>query len=110
MARRREEAGFGEIGEFELMGALLDLMGPLLDLALEAGIGILQLRRHAVELLGERFELVSSFDRDPLVEIAAANARGASAYRLDRNDHPAREEQAGQEGKREAGQQQRARA
>ena len=38
----------------ELAQRRLELAGPLLDLLLEARIGLLELRRHAVELLGER--------------------------------------------------------
>src|SRR5581483_401671 len=52
MARGREKAGFGLVGELELARTFLDL-------ALERRVGLLQLRRHAVESLAERFELVA---------------------------------------------------
>ena len=70
MARRRQEPGFGLIGERKLMRAFLDL-------ALEGRIRILKLGRHAVELLAERLELVTGVDRDSVGQIAAADSHGA---------------------------------
>ena len=46
-----------------------ELVRALLDLQLEAGVRLLQLSRHAVELLGECAELVVALDLDPLVEL-----------------------------------------
>ena len=46
MACGREKAGLGQIGQFELVRALLDL-------ALQRCIGALELLRHAVELLAQ---------------------------------------------------------
>src|SRR4029453_7366641 len=85
MARSGQEAGFGKIGEFELLRAFLDL-------ALERGMGILQLGRHAVELVTQRLKLVAGPDRDPLIEIATSEARRAVTQGFDRYHHAARQE------------------
>ena len=66
----------------------------VLDLAFEGRVGVLQLGRHAVELVAERLQLVAGLDRDALRQIAAADACRAVAQRTDRNDHPAGEIQA----------------
>src|SRR5258708_2750221 len=70
VARGREETGFCGIGE-------LELTGPLLDLAFERCVGILELRRHAIELLAKRLHFVPGPYADPLVKVAPADARGA---------------------------------
>ena len=68
----------------------------VLDLLLELGVGLLELAGHVVELVGERLELVAGLDQDALVELAAADALGALAQRLDRHHHPSRQEHAGE--------------
>src|SRR6266566_1905543 len=78
--RRRQETRFSGIGEFELMG-------PLLDLAFKGRVGIPELRRHAVELFAQCFQFVAGFYADLLVEVAAADARGAVMQRADRYRH-----------------------
>ena len=82
------------------------LMRALLDLLLQAGVGFLQPPRHVVELVGQHFELVAGLDRDALLEIAGADLRRAFAQPLDRHDHLARQEQAGEERQRQAADQQ----
>src|SRR5260370_36433143 len=77
-------------------------MGPLLDLAFKRRTGILELRRPAIELLGERFQFIAGFYADPLVEVASADARGAVMQCADRYRHSTREIEA-----RECGQYQR---
>src|SRR5215831_1126761 len=99
MARRREKPGFREVRKRKLMG-------PFLDLAFEARIGVLQLLGHAVELLGECLKLVAGPDRDALSEIAAADAAGTPAVLPNWNHPAARHAQAGQKGKRDANKQQ----
>ena len=87
------------------------LGGALLDLALEAGIRLPQLRAHLVELLGQAFELVAGADLDALVELAGADPRGAFLQRADRPHQRAREEKArGDRDQQAADQQQRGRA
>ena len=95
-------------GGFELAALLLDLAErslelacPLLDLLLEACVGLLEPRRHPVELLGQRAELVGTRDIDPLVERAAAHPRGRCLHRLDRPGHPPGEDEARPDGKGE---------
>ena len=46
---------------FQLVDRLRQIPRPLLHLGLEAGIGFRQLARHAVELVGELFQLVGVF-------------------------------------------------
>ncbi len=100
MARRRQKAGFGEVGKLELLRALLDF-------ALERSIRILKPGSHAVELIAESLELIAGSDRDALGEIAAADPRGTVPQGLDRHDHSAGKEQAGENRKYESGKEQR---
>ena len=59
------------------MTARFELVCALLDLLFQARIGFLQLPRHCVELIGERFELVAGLDGDALREVAATEACSA---------------------------------
>ena len=90
----------------QLLDRARQLARPLLDLAFEVGVGFLQLPRHLIEVLGERLQLVAGPDVDAAPQIAPADARGALLQRPDRADQVAREEQARQDGDREAEQQQ----
>jgi hypothetical protein len=65
------------------------------------------LRRHAVELIGERFEFVPGSNGYALSEVTAADARRTGAQGLNRNHHPARKKEAGEESEGETRQQQR---
>src|SRR5258706_6061492 len=80
VARRRQKPGFCRIGE-------LELMGPLLDLAFERRVGILELRRHAIELFAQRLQFVAGLYADLLVEVAPADARGTIMQGADRYGH-----------------------
>jgi hypothetical protein len=70
------------------------LRRALLDLALEAGIRLAQLRAHPVELLGQSFELVAGADLDVALEIAGADLRRAFLQRAQRPDQGAGEKEA----------------
>jgi hypothetical protein len=83
----------------------LSWWGPLIDLALERPVELLQLRRHAVELLAERLELVAGRDVDPLIERSGTDPGGALLQRADRRHHPAGQHQARQHRERQAGEQ-----
>ena len=85
----------------QLAHRLRQLAGPGFDLLLEVRVGILQLRRHVVELVGERLELVAGPDRYALAQIAAADARGAGLQGPYRHQHLARQEHAGKHCERE---------
>src|SRR5262249_50999478 len=61
----------------KLTTARFQLVGALLDLLFQAGVGFLQLARHVVELIRERFELVAGLDGDALAEVAATEACSA---------------------------------
>jgi hypothetical protein len=74
-----------------LIQGLLQLGGALLDLALQAGVGLAQLRAHAVELVAERLELVAGAHRDLLLKVALADTLRAFLQRADRAHHAARE-------------------
>src|SRR5262249_5372082 len=89
-------AGFGEVRDFELARALLDL-------ALERGIRFLQPCRHAIELLPERLELIAGLDRDALVQLAAADPRRAGAEGAYRHNHFARKQESGKKCQGESG-------
>ena len=98
VARCGEEARLRQVGDLQLVGALLDL-------AFERRVGALQLRRHVVELFAERLQLVAGLDGDAVVERARADAGGAGGERPDRHHHHAREKQRREQRQREAGQQ-----
>ena len=89
----------------KLATARLDLVCAQLDLLLQTGIGFLQTPGHIVELVGKRLQFVARLDRDALVEIATADARGARPQCLDRADHAAGEKHPGEDRKAECGQQ-----
>src|SRR5262249_50141091 len=91
MARRSEEARFREVCNCKLLGAFLDL-------AFKERIGVLQLFRHAVELVGQRFKLVAGPYRNALSEMPAAVPAAAPPRPLDCTHLPRSEEQPGQEG------------
>ena len=61
----------------ELADRARQLLGPLLDLAFEVGVGFLELPGHEIELLGERLQLVAGLDIDAALKIAPADAGGA---------------------------------
>ena len=90
--------------EFE---RLLQLGGALLHLALEARVGLAQLRGHAVELPGERLELVAGAHLDLAFEVAGADALRAFLQRSDGPHHAAREVHGGQRREQQAGDDQR---
>ena len=82
----------------KLTTARFQLVRALFNLLFEARIGFLQLPRHGVELVGERFELVAGLDGDALAEVAAAEPCGTCPQRLDRADHAAGEKHPGEHG------------
>jgi len=65
VAGRSEEARLGTVGRYQFFGALGDLV-------LEAGVGLSQPCRHAIELHRESFQLVAAAYLDALVERAGA--------------------------------------
>ena len=85
----------------ELGERRLELPRSLLDLLLETRIGLLQPLGHAVELLGERAQLVASSDVDSLIERSSADLRRRHLHRLDRPGHPAGEHDARADGQGE---------
>src|SRR6516164_5702628 len=90
------ECGVHSLADFaeraQLCHRLRQLLGALLHLFFEVRVGLLQLSRHVVELLAERFKLVAGSNRDALGQVTAADAGGASAQRLDWAHHLAREQ------------------
>ena len=95
VARRRQETRLGEIGELELPRALDHL-------ALERRVGLLQLRRHAVELISQRLQLVAGRDVDAVIERARADPGGARLQGPDRPYHLPGEQEAQQHRKTES--------
>ncbi len=85
---------------------LLQFPGALFHLALEARIRLAQLRGHAVELVGERLELVAGLDRDLRVEVAGADALRAFLQHADRPRHVPREPYGGEGGEKDTGDEQ----
>ena len=79
-----------------------ELARPVLDLLLEGGVRLVELGRHAVELVGEPLELVAGLHVDPLVERARADPRRARLERVDRGRHAPRQEEARQDRQRDA--------
>ena len=81
----------------QLVDRLCEVAGALFHLGFEDGIGLLELARHAVELVGELFQLVLGVDVDAVTEIAGAEPPRAGAQRRDRNQHPARQQRTGKD-------------
>jgi len=81
----------------ELVDRLRQVAGARLHLGFEARIGLVQLPRHAVELIGEFLQFVSGPHIDAVAEIAAAETPRAGAQRGDRDQHPPCEQRAGQD-------------
>ena len=98
VTRCRKETRLRQIGRLQLLGALLHL-------ALERRVGGLQLARHVVQLLSQRFELVSRLDRDAMIELASADARRSGGQGADGNHHQARHQQCREQRQNEPGQQ-----
>ena len=94
----------------ELVDRLRQIARALLDLGFEAGIGFLQLARHAVELVGEFFQLVLGVHVDAMAEIAGAEPPRAGAQRRDRDQHPPRQQGAGEDRDHEPERDQQARS
>ena len=86
----------------ELVDRLREIARALLHLGFEAGIGLVQLAGHAVELVGEFFQLVLGVDVDAMAEIAGAEPPRAGAQRRDRDQHAARQKRAGEDRDHEA--------
>src|SRR5262245_8079029 len=80
-----------------LLEGFRQLPCPGLYLLLESRIGLLQLLRRAIELLAECLELVPGLHVDAMIEGAGSDPRGSFSQRADRRDHPASEENAGQD-------------
>jgi hypothetical protein len=93
-------------GKLELPALLRHFAGPILDLLLQVRIRFAELRGHRVELLGERFELITGPHRNPLVQRARTDAHGSLLERLNRRHHLADEVEACQHCQQQAQQQQ----
>ena len=86
-----------------LLERLGELARPVLDLLLEGGVRLVELGRHAVELVGEPLELVARLHVDPLVERARPDPLRARLERPDRGRHAPGQEEARQHRERHAG-------
>ena len=91
---RNRAADFLE--NLKFIDRLRQIAGALLDLGFKAGIGFMQLAGHAVELIGEFFQLVLGVDVDAMAEIALAETARAAAQCRDRDQHAAGEHGAGE--------------
>jgi hypothetical protein len=89
-----------------LLERVRQLVRALVDLALEAGVRLAQVRGHPVELGRERLELVAGPDVDRVVELALADQLGPFLQRADRAREAARQEQRDQRRDHEAAEQQ----
>ena len=49
-----------------LLQGLGQFLGSVFDLLLQVGVGLLQLRGHLVELVGQDFDLVAGFEFEPV--------------------------------------------
>ena len=84
--------------------------GAVIDLALKACIGLLEIGGHGVELVGQRFELVAGTHHDLLVQVAGTDLRRAGLQRADRLHHAPRQEHAGEHRQEQGGEQHAERA
>ena len=83
----------------------MQLTRALLHLAFERRIGTLQLGRHVVQLVSQRFELVSRLDIDAMIECACADARRSSGQGANGNHHQARQKERREQRQNEPAQQ-----
>ena len=79
----------------ELVDRARQIARALLDLGLQDRIGLVQLAGHAVELVGEFFQLVLGMHVDTMAEIAGPQPPRPGAQRIDRDQHPPRQQHAG---------------
>ena len=93
-----------------LLERFAQLSGTGVDLLLEGGVRLLELRRRPIELVGQCLELVARPDLDAVAELARPDAGGARLERLDRLDHAPRQERAREHGERHAEQDEHRRA
>src|SRR5439155_19210265 len=84
-----------------------ELLRAFLDFALERRIRILKSHGHAIELVAKHYQFIAGLDRNALGGVAAADPRGADAQRLNRHDHSAGKEQAGEKREHESAEEQR---
>ncbi len=89
---------------------LPQLPRPLLDFALQARVGLAQLRRHTVELVRQRLQFIAAVDVNALVQFTGRNARRAGLQHADGADHAPRQDEAGQKSHGHAREEQDARA
>ena len=75
----------------QLVDGLREVAGALLHLPFEVGVGLLQLRGHAVELSGELFQLIGGLHLDAVAELAFAEQPRAGGQRGDRDQHAPRQ-------------------
>src|SRR3954471_13050907 len=101
VARGCEEERFRLVRSVELARALGDA-------ALEAGVKVFELRRHAVELPGELLQLVAGFHADAMPEVSLAYSSRAEAQRADWRNHATHEHQARGERERQSQEKQEA--
>ncbi len=93
-----------------LLQRVREIARPLLDLALQTRVRLLELGGHLVELVGQRLELVAGANVDPVAQVAAADPAGARLQRLYGLDHAAGEDQAHDQREQDAEADQRHRA
>ena len=85
----------------ELADRAFEIARALFDLLLELGVGVLELRGHEIEVVGEVFDLVAGPHLDLMAEIAFGQMRRAVAHGLDRHRHPARQDEPGADAEHE---------
>ena len=88
-----------------MLERFLQLACPLLDLALQPLVQVLETAGHLVEPLRQRLDLVAGPDRQAMIEIASADAGRTISQGVDRHHHAPREPQAGQAGQPQCRQQ-----
>src|SRR5712675_2806334 len=81
-------------------------MRTLDDLPLERCIRLLELYRHTIELLTQRFKLVICLDRYAMTEVSASDPHGARAQLPDWINHSAYQLQTGHDCHQNAGREQ----
>jgi hypothetical protein len=85
-----------------LFQGFAQLGGTVLDLLFEAGIGFLERLGRAVELIGQRFQLVARLDLEAVTEVAAAHALSPCLQGPDRHHHAPGQQGAGKPGNEQA--------
>ena len=78
-----------------LIQRLSEFARAVFNFVLQVGVGLLELGRHAVELVGQLLQLVAGFDFQSMIEIAATDACRSASQNFDGPHHASTDQKTG---------------